>query len=188
MVCMSGNMRLPDLTRGTARPGAASRRAGYLIAVLVNVVLLWLVIGWPSWQVVPFLTDQMQEVIVLVVFSLLVGAASNLVNFAVDRAWVKALGAIITSAIGLAALVRLWEVFPFDFGGSNVDWVLVTRVVLAVAIAGCVVGIIVQIVTLVRAVFRTTSGSRRESDRQVPGSGAAPPNGQERKDARNRRL
>ena len=156
--------------------------------MLVNVVLLWLVIGWPGWRVVPFLTDQMQEVIVLVVFSLLAGAASNLVNFAVDLAWVKALGAVITSAVGLAALVRLWQVFPFDFGGSNVDWALVTRVVIAVAIAGCIVGIIVQIVTLVRAAFRTTSGSRREPDRHVPGSGAAPPIGQEPKDARNRRL
>ena len=168
---MSENMRLSDPTRGTARPGGVSRRVGYLIAVLVNIVLLWLVTGWPGWRAVPFLTDQMQEVIVLVVFSLLAGVATNLVNFALDLAWIKALGEIITSAIGLAALVRLWEVFPFDFGGSDVDWALVTRVVIAVAIAGCIVSIIVQIVILARAAFRTTSAIEQEP-----------------KDARNRRL
>jgi hypothetical protein len=65
--------------------------------------------------------------------------------------------------------VCLWEVFPFDFGGSDVDWVLVTRVVIAVAIAGGIVSIIVQIAVLVRTASR-------------------PPIEQESKDARNRRL
>lgn len=56
-------------------------------------------------------------------------------------------------------LLRFWEVFPFDFGGSDVDWALVARVMISVAIFGCGVSIIVQIVVLVRAAFRETSGA-----------------------------
>jgi hypothetical protein len=151
-----------------------------VVSVLVNLLLLWLVTGWPGWQVVPFLTVETQKVIPLVVFLLLSGVVVNLVNFALDVAWVKALGEMITSVIAIVVLVRFWEVFPFTFGGSDIDWALVARVVIAVAVLGCVVSIVVQIVVLVRTAFGALSGPR--SDR------AAPLIGQERKDARNRRL
>lgn len=151
-----------------------------MVSVLVNLLLLWLVTGWPGWQVVPFLTAETQKVIPLVVFLLLAGVVVNLVNVVLDVAWIKALGEMITSVIALVVLVRFWEVFPFEFGGSDIDWALVARVVIAVAVFGCVVSIVVQIVVLVRTAFGALSGPR--SDR------AASRIGQERKDARNRRL
>lgn len=180
MVRMTGNMRPPELMRATARPGAAGRRVGYVISVLVNVLLLWLVTGWPGWQVVPFLTAETQEVIPLVVSLLLLGVFVNLVNFAFDIAWIKALGEMITSVIALVVLVRFWEVFPFEFGGSDIDWALVARVVIAVAVFGCGVSIVVQIVVLVRTAVGALSGPRPDR--------APPLIGQERKVARNHRL
>ena len=40
------------------RPRPASRRAGYLVAVVVNAVLLFVLNGQPGWQVLPFLTSE----------------------------------------------------------------------------------------------------------------------------------
>jgi hypothetical protein len=111
---------------------------------------------------------------------LLLGVFVNLINFAVDVAWIKALGEMVTSVFALVVLVRIREVFPFDFGGSDIDCALVTRVVIAVAVFGCGVSIVVQVVVLVRTAVGALSG---------PCPDRAPPvTGQERKVARNRRL
>jgi hypothetical protein len=40
---------------------------------------------------------------------------------------VKSLGELVTTGIGLAVLVRIWQVFPFDFAGWSVDWSWLVR-------------------------------------------------------------
>ncbi|MGH1565754.1 hypothetical protein [Mumia sp. DW29H23] len=138
-------------TIARSRAGSASRRAGYVVAVVVNAVILVAVNGWPGWEVVPFLTAETAEVIGWINASLVGGVVANSVYAAVDPGKrVKALGELATTAIGLAALVRLWEVFPFAFGNTAVDWDLVTRVLLGVGVAGSVVAIVVAVVTCVR--------------------------------------
>ena len=52
---------------------------------------------------------------------------------------------------GLASLVRIWQVFPFEFDTSSVPWDLVARWVIGIGIFGCVVAIIVALVRFVRA-------------------------------------
>jgi hypothetical protein len=42
----------------------------------------------------------------------------------------------------LAVLVRVWQVFPFDFGGSSVDWPMIVRTALVFAIVGTVIGVV----------------------------------------------
>jgi hypothetical protein len=49
------------------------------VAAAVNLVLLWLLLVWPGWEALPFLTDQFNQVVGLMSASLLVGAAANLV-------------------------------------------------------------------------------------------------------------
>ena len=46
----------------------------------------------------------------------------------------------MTTCAGLAALVRLWPVFPFDFTGTTFDWALTARIVLVVGLAGTAIG------------------------------------------------
>jgi hypothetical protein len=62
-----------------------------------------------------------------------------------------AAGGIVTTAIGLAAVVRLLQVFPFDFGDDGSGWALVARIVLWLGIVGPAIGIVVNLVALVRA-------------------------------------
>ena len=129
----------------------AGRRAGYVIAAAINVVLLWLIHVWPGWDAVPFLTADFDSVLWLVDLSLVVTIVLNLVYLVRDPRWLTAAGAVVTTAIGLAAVIRMMQVFPFDFGDSDV-WPVVFRVLLWVALVGSIIGIVANLVTMVRAV------------------------------------
>lgn len=131
-------------TTKTRKP--AARRAGYLIGVLVNTLLIYLVNVWPGWDVLPFLTAGMTQMLPLVNLSLVAGVAVNLIYLANDERWLVAAGGLVTTGIGLATAVRMWQVFPFDFApGSGGE--TTARVLLLLAMAGSVIGVVVQIVT-----------------------------------------
>jgi hypothetical protein len=130
---------------------AIARRFGYLVAIGCGVAMLYLVNVWPGWQIVPFLSDDFPQVLPLLNFSIVLGIALNLVYLIADpRRW-KAAGDVVSTAVGLAVLVRFWRVFPFDFTGTSVNWTLLVRGLLVLAIVGCLVGLVVQFVTLTLA-------------------------------------
>lgn len=132
------------------RPSAAARRTGYAIAALVNAALLYLVNVWPGWDVVPFLDEDTTQVLGWVNASIVAGIASNLVYLFNDSRWVRSLGDIVTMGVGLAALMSIWQVFPFDFGDQSFDWAIVFRVLLVVAMLGSAIGIVARVVSLVK--------------------------------------
>lgn len=136
-----------------ASPGvrsATTRRVGYIVAAVVNVVLWYAINVRPGWQVVPFLTEDMSNVVGLINLSLVAGIVANLLYVAYDAGWVRPLGELLTTGIGLVALVRIVQVFPFAFDATSFGSPSVVRVVLYVAIFGATVGVIVQFVALVR--------------------------------------
>jgi len=139
------------------RPAVGDRRVGYVVAVLVNAAVLYAVNVWPGWQALPFLTQDMRLVLGLVNASMLVSIVANMVYFVADPRWLKALGDIVTTAVGIAALVRMWQVFPFDFSGSSFDWALVVRVAMGVAIGGSAIALVVAFVSFVKSVGRPAS-------------------------------
>jgi hypothetical protein len=127
------------------------------VAVLVNAAVLYAVNVWPGWQALPFLSEDMRLVLGLVNASMLVSIVANMAYFAADPRWLKALGDIATTAVGIAALVRMWQVFPFDFSGSSFDWALVVRVAMGVAIGGSAIALVVAFLSFVKSVGRLTS-------------------------------
>lgn len=133
------------------RQSVGARRAGYVIAIAVNAALLIAINVWPGWPAVPFLTDATQEVVGFVNASIAVGLAANAVYLLADPRWLRALGDMLTTAVGLVALVRLWQVFPFDFPAGGFDWALLARVLLVVAIVGSVIGILTAMISFVRS-------------------------------------
>lgn len=150
-----------------ARPSVAARRIGYVFAAAVLAAIWSMVNVWPGWEVVPFLTQRTGDVVWTVNLSLLAGLIANLVYVAYDHVWFKALGDLVTSAIGLVPAVLLWRVFPFDFSGYSFDWAIVVRVVVMVGIVGGILAVLVQIGTLVRlAVTGGPSGHRRTEARR----------------------
>ena len=132
-------------------PGQLSRRIGYTLAIVLDVVLLVLVNDAPGWQALPFLTEDFAAVLWLVNASIVAAVLANAVYVVHDPPWGRALGDVVTTSVGLAALVQLWQVFPFAFAQTSVDLDLVARWVLAIGIAGSVVGIVAGAARLVRA-------------------------------------
>lgn len=136
------------VTAARRRPPVAARRAGYVVSVLVNIALLYVVNGWPGWEAVPFLTQDTQQVMGLVNASIVASLLANVVYLFYDAPWLRSLGDLATTTIGLAALISIWNVFPFDFGSSSFDWALLVRLGLVVGILGSAIGIIVQLASL----------------------------------------
>jgi hypothetical protein len=143
------------VTAPVRRPSLAGRRFGYLLAAIINAVILYLVNGRPGWQSVDFLTDDTTRVLWLFNVSLVVGIVVNLGYAGHDPPWLIASGNLVTTAIGIAVLARIWQVFPFDFGDASFDWSLLIRVLLIAGIAGAVIGVVAHTVSLIRA---TTQG------------------------------
>ena len=139
--------------------GAVGRRVGYTVGIVVNTALLYAVNVWPGWRSIAFVTEDAEQLLTLLIASLVAGIIANLIYLVFDRTWVKALGDLITVGISLALLVRTWLVFPFAFVDASVDWVLIIRVVLAVSIGGCVIALVVQLVVLVRELSRGRASS-----------------------------
>jgi hypothetical protein len=125
-------------------------------------LLLYLVNVRPGWEGLSFLTDETSQVLDLVNLSLWAGVVANLVYVLVDRPVVKAVGDPVTTAIGLVAIVRVWQVFPFDFGGWWFDATTLVRVLLVIAAVGSAAAIVVQVVSLVSLGRRRAGGRAQE--------------------------
>ena len=134
-------------------------RGGNVGSALVNAAMLWGINIWPGWQVLPFLTSDMTRVLGTINASLTAGIVVNLVFVVIRNRGIMALGNLVVLGIGLAAVLRLWEVFPFDFGDSWSGWPVVVRVLLVLGIAGSIIGALVEIVAL----FRSPAGLERRT-------------------------
>ena len=134
-------------------------RGGNVGSALVNAAMLWGINIWPGWQVLPFLTSDMTRVLGTINASLTAGIVVNLVFVVIRNRGIMALGNLVVLGIGLAAVLRLWEVFPFDFGDSWSGWPVVVRVLLGLGIAGSIIGALVEIVAL----FRSLAGLERRT-------------------------
>lgn len=130
---------------------SAGRRAGYVVAVLVNLALYYLVNVWPGWQELPFLTGEFPQVLGVLNLSLLAGAAVNAVYLAYDAAWFKSLTQLGLLAISLVVLYRMLVVFPFDLEWGSTDWAWAGRALLVLALIGTGIGVLAEVGRLVRA-------------------------------------
>lgn len=144
-----------------ARAGRATRVFGYLVAVGVNLLLLYLVNISPGWEVVPFLDDDgVPLVLGLFNLSLLANAAANLAYVVYDARWFKAALNVGLSMISVWLGIRVLEVFPVDFTGLSYDLTTLARVVFEVGLVGSVIGLVVALVTFAREVYRAAGGAR----------------------------
>ena len=158
----------PPPLRPPRRPSRSARRAGYLLAMLINLGLLWLVNVAPGWEALPFLTAEFIRVVGFVNLSLLVGAAVNLGYLLADPEWAKRLGDAVTAAIALGVLLQLLTVFPFDLGPDRSGWETILRTVLALACVGTAIGIIASLAQLLRSIIdgpATPGGSSEDGGR-----------------------
>jgi len=141
-----------------AAPSVRSRRAGSVVGAIIDGAMLWLIHGWPGWEVAPVLTVETPRVLGIVTASLVAGIGVNLLQLLPHPGWLTPAGSAVTSAFGVAVLLRVLQVFPFAFH-SGFDWALVVRVVLVVGIVGAAVGLLVAIVSLLRLLAAERAGA-----------------------------
>ena len=169
----SHDRRVRDLARelaeGTDRPtaeveaelgervAAQGRRIGYVVAAVVNLVLLWLVHRFLDWDWPPFLTEEWNDVLPVITVSIGASVVANLVFAWRSDHPIKPLGDLVTTVLGLIATIRVLRVFPFEFTGT--DWSWAVRTVLIVAI----VGMSIAVVALLGRLFMGPPGERRTS-------------------------
>ncbi len=91
-------------THAFGAPSIRRRAAGWLLALAIvfSTALLVILNGSPGWQALPFLTSDTTQVLGLVNLCLAAGIAANLVYLAYDPPWLKSLGDLATTGIGLA--------------------------------------------------------------------------------------
>ena len=133
------------------RPSKAARSVGYAFAAAGNIVFWLLVMVWPGWEVVPFLTQDVTQLLGLFGFSVLVSVVANLAWIVHDGPGFKALGELAIAAIGFALAWRVLVVFPFDFAGLGYDLTVLVRVVVVIGVVGSAIGVIAALVRLARA-------------------------------------
>ncbi|QGN32239.1 hypothetical protein [Microlunatus sp. Gsoil 973] len=147
---MSNTSTIRARRPASGRP-RTERRVGYLISVLLNLAGLFLINLWPGWRAVAFLTQDTPQVLGIVNAMLIVTAAVNVLYLITDPRWLVALGGLGTTVLGLIGLIQIWDVFPFGFANTAIDWPLVFRIALIIGFVGCGVAIVVQLAQFVGA-------------------------------------
>jgi hypothetical protein len=157
---------------GSEQPKSpAARRFGYVVAVGVNLVLLYVVNNLLEWGVPEFLTDDFERVLPIMNFSIVANIVVNIVYLFFDPTWFKSITQIVLSVIGLIVVIRLYRVFPFDYTAYEFyefEWEVVTRVILVLIMVGISIGIIVTTAKFVTDLVRAA----RAADGRSLGNGA----------------
>lgn len=161
-VCDRRHMSSPGATPDTTNQSSpqiastptAGRRVGYTIAVAVNAVMLVIAANILEWSWFPWLTEEWNDVVPLVSFSLLAGIVVNVVYLWFDPAWFKSLTQAVLAGISLVVTVRVFQVFPFDFSAYEFGWETLTRAILIFIMIGITIGLIAETVKFIIAVTR----------------------------------
>lgn len=136
-------------TATSTRPSGGAGRTGALIGATVGAVLLWLLHGWPGWEVLPFLTGDTPRVLGAVDAYLVTGIVVGLARLVVERGRFTVGGILLNTAVGLVAMVVVLRVFPFALAPGSTGEVAV-RVLLVVGIVGAGIGLIAASAAFVR--------------------------------------
>ncbi len=132
-----------------ARP---MRRTGYAISIGINLLMIWIVSNIVAWDILPFLTEEFDQLVPIAVFSMIVGIALYVAYLFFDPPWFRMLGDTINAAIAFVVILRTFQVFPFEFEGSF--WEGTTRVVLIFIAIATAIATLVNIGKLITG--RTT--------------------------------
>lgn len=140
----------PPPAPAPARSRRTGRRAGYVVAIIVNLLVYGFINTWPGWDSFDFVTADAADVVPLVNLSIGVSILANIVYLVVDAPRVKAIGEMVVSAVAMVVSVIVLRVFPFNFSAYAFPWELLTRVVLVIAVIGSGISVLVNLYRAIR--------------------------------------
>lgn len=133
------------------RPGPATRRVGYGVAVIVNVVMLIVVQNLLAWGWPAFLTSDFERVTGIISVSLVASIIFNLAYLWFDPSWFRHGGQVVTGAVSLAVMARVYQVFPFDFTAWSFDPKGAVKVAMVAGMVAVGIAIAVEFLKMIRA-------------------------------------
>jgi len=133
-----------------ATTGPDSTRFGYRVAIAVNAVMWVIVNNILDWGWAPFLTDDFARIVWLLDLSFLGAIVVNAIYLGYDPRWFKSVSQIVLGVISMAVAIRTFQVFPFDFTGSQFNWEPLARFVIVLTMVGVGISIVVESAKLVR--------------------------------------
>ena len=134
------------------RPPRGARRLGYAIAIGVQTALLIVVNNLVEWDLLPFITEEFNELVPYINVSLVAGMAVNAMCIVFDPRWFRSLTQVVLNVISLVVIVQTYRIFPFDFSAYDFRWDTAAKALLVIGIVGSVIGIVVEFSKLARAV------------------------------------
>ncbi|HSK06591.1 MAG TPA: hypothetical protein VK990_03655 [Acidimicrobiia bacterium] len=129
------------------------------MAILFNLAFLFVANNLLGWDLIPFLTGDFARVLWIVNLSILATIVANLAYLWYDPAWFKSVCQICLGGISMLVSIRMLQVFPFDFSGSQFDWEPVARFLLILGVVAVGIGIVVEVVKLIRSLLPSVAAS-----------------------------
>ncbi len=146
------------LEREEVQRKRAARKFGYVVAIVVNLILMYVfnnLLRWdwrgfwgPSGVLTwPIITPRWADILWALNLSISVSIFSYVLLLVYDPLWLRRLAEIIRNLFGILVLYTLYAVFPFDLGYDMVDKIV--RWALLLAILGTVLGTVIQFFKMV---------------------------------------
>jgi len=98
------------------------KKAEHIANIILNLIFLWILSRVPYWDI-PFLGDDYMVVVLVMKINCWVQIAANIVLLVLFILPLRYLVKLIAEAAGLAALMVLYYLYPFDFSNyHNMGW------------------------------------------------------------------
>jgi hypothetical protein len=130
------------------------RRVGYVVAIVVNVLGLYIAHHLLDWGWPAFLTEQYSQLLPIITLSITATILANVAFLICDAGWLRSFGHAVTAAIGFVVALRTYQIFPFDFSGYTHDWSGLARVLLVLAMLGAAIGCLVETIQFLTSALR----------------------------------
>lgn len=141
------------------RPSQGTRRFGYGVSIVVQIVLLIIVnsvLTW-DWNFMSWLTDDFSDLLPYINLSIVASIIVNVICMAYDPVWFRSFTQAILGAISLVVAFQTYRIFPFDFSETAFDWTTIVRVGLIFIMFAIGASIIAETVKTVRELSRSES-------------------------------
>ncbi|MBN1367220.1 MAG: hypothetical protein JW967_04795 [Dehalococcoidales bacterium] len=138
---------MPKNSKPAAKKKSGKKgRSGYIAAIIVNFVLLFIFNSLPNWNL-SFLTLDYSGVLWAINLSIGATIIANFLFIFFDAGWFKHLAQVITSVIALFVVFLIYSVYPFTFEGE--PWSQWVKISLIIVMAGIGIAIIVEAFKLI---------------------------------------
>lgn len=131
------------------------KKAEHIANIIFNLIFLWILSRVPYWDI-PFLGDNYMVVLLVMKINCWVQIAANIVLLVLSIIPLRYLVKLIAEAAGLAALMVLYYLYPFDFSNyHNMGWL--DNVLPILFIIGMVVAVVKIFTYAVKIFFKPSA-------------------------------